>query len=112
MTISNYILHFDATFGTNISEVIANKKFPMLEFALEELGEELYALNADNRQIGKDKLDVYQKLEQTMNDEQKKLIDQYFDLEDDYYVDTEKQILVFGFCLAYEQLREMNALKD
>ena len=111
MNIEDYIRHFDKIFNTDISSSATNRQFPMLELAFDELAEQLYSLNSHNRNISKNKLSTYMQLEQTLSDEQKKLLDKYFEFETDFMEDTQMQMLTFGFCLCYEQLREMNALK-
>lgn len=112
MGIGDYIMHFDKTFGTNITETTAGKRFPLLEVAFEDLGERVYALNANSRNINKKKVKTYEKMEATFTDEQRALIDEYFEEDAKYWEDEEMQMMIFGFCLAYEQLKEMGALKN
>ena len=111
MSINDYIKKFDENFNTSLSKSIADNTHPMLEFSFNNLGEKLYATNDASREISKQKAVVAEQLDATLNDEQKTLLDKYFDLDAELLDDVHKQLLIFGFCLCYEQLREMNALK-
>ena len=112
MTINDYIEHFDAVWGTKISETIKDKKFPLLEYAYTELAEQIYALNNNTRQVCRKKNNVYDKLEKSFSDEQRDLVDRYFELESEYWEATEMQIFTFGYLLCYQELKDMGALKD
>ena len=42
MSIEEYIQLFDTTFGTDLEELVKNNRFKMLEWAFNNLGEELF----------------------------------------------------------------------
>ena len=111
MNIDGYIEHFDNTFKTNILETVKDKEFPMLNLAFYEIGEFLYARNCESKEITEQKNKISQQLNSIESIKEKKLIDKYRELDNDLRDDTDKQLLTFGFCLCYEQLKEMNALK-
>ena len=111
MNIDGYIEHFDNTFKTNILETMKDKEFPMLNLAFYEIGEFLYARSCESKEITEQKNKISQQLNSIESIKEKKLIDKYRELDNDLRDDTDKQLLTFGFCLCYEQLKEMNALK-
>lgn len=111
MNITEYIKHFDKTFKTNIIETMKDKDFPMLNLAFYEIGELLYARSCESKEITEQKKKIEKQLNSIESIKEKKLIDTYRELDNDLRDDTDKQLLTFGFCLCYEQLKEMNALK-
>ena len=111
MNIYGYIEHFDNTFKTNILENMKGKNFPMLNLAFYEIGEFLYARSCESKEITEQKKKIEKQLNSIESVQEKKLIDTYRELDNDLRDAIDKQLLTFGFCLCYEQLKEMNALK-
>lgn len=111
MSIEEYIEQFDKTFGTNLSNSIKNKSFHMIDFIFSELGERLYSRNKQSIDISKKKTVIARQIEKLNNPKQKQLLDEYEDLDTQLDADLNKQMLIFGFCLCYEALVEMGAIK-
>ena len=111
MILNDYIAHFDRIFGTNLLSEIENKTFPMLNYAFDELVEDLYTQNSGSKEISKQKGMIADKIETLNSTEQKKLLDEYAELESELRVDIDKQMLTFGFLICFEQLREMQAIR-
>lgn len=111
MNIKEYMNKFDKEFNTDIFGTVSNNNYPMLEFAFNNLGEKLYVTDEKSLNIIRQKASISEKLDATLNEEQKSLIDKYFDLDAEALVDVHKQLLIFGYCLCFEQLKEMQALK-
>ena len=83
----------------------------LLNLAFYEIGEFLYARSCENKEITQQKKKIEKQLNSIESIKEKKLIDQYRELDNDLREDTDKQLLTFGFCLCYEQLKEMKAFK-
>ena len=111
MTLEKYIKHFDEIFGTEVLKSMKERNYPMLDFAFNELGEKLYAQNSLNKDFSEKKIAIVNKIEKLNSDIQKQLLDEYEDLESELRADIEKQMLVFGFCICYEQLKEVGIIK-
>ena len=111
MSIEKYIELFDKTFGTNLSKSIIENEKIMLDWAFNNLGEDLYAQSRKCIEISKKKLNVSNKLDETLSDKQKELFEEYFVLDGELSADIERQLLIFGYCLCYQELKEMGSLK-
>ena len=111
MTIQNYFEHFDKTFGTSISSNTDIDEFPMLKMAFDGLGEFVYNPSEDKKEITKTLLKIQKELTQTFNEEQKVLFEEYEETENMSVTELARQMIVFGYSVAYEQLKEMKALK-
>lgn len=111
MNIYEYIQFFDTIFGTDLKELVKNNKFKMIEWAFYNIGEELYSPSQKYKEISKKKLAVSNRLDSTLTTEQMHLLEKYLELDSEMSAEIEQQLLIFGFCLCYEQLKEMGALK-
>lgn len=111
MNIDEYMQLFDTNFGTDLKELVKNNKFKMLEWAFNNLGEELYSPSQKYKEISKKKIDISNRLDSTLTTEQMNLLEKYLELDSKMSAEIEQQLLIFGFCLCYEQLKEMGALK-
>lgn len=111
MNIQDYIKHFNNTFNTNIPENLDMTKFPMLELTFKNLGEYFYKPSQDYNKITDVSLPLEQKLIQSMTKEQKVLFEDYLENETVSKSELARQILVFGYLVACQELKEMDALK-
>lgn len=111
MSIEKFVEQFDESFNTNIASEMKNRKFPMLEYVFNELADEIYSLNSESRKNSKEKIKIYDELEETLTDKQRDLINKYFDADGEFLDITERQIFVFGYLLCFEEMREMGQLK-
>lgn len=112
MSVVDYIKLFDDTFDTNIAEDMKNKEFTLLNFAFENMGEELFIPSEKHKEIRSKRSTISNQILKTYSYEEEKLFSDYWELEGEMDTDINKQMLIFGYCLAYQQLKEMRALKD
>lgn len=111
MELDDYIKHFDNVFGTNLIDTVKNKKFPMIEMAFQNLGEFIYAKNKANRNKS-EKMKVILKEIESINDSRvADIFNKYDEIACEIDYDTKKQLLIFGFCICLEQLKELNMIK-
>ncbi len=111
MNIQDYVTHFNKTFNTDIPVNIDISKFPMLELSFRNLGEYFYKPSPDYNKITDVSISLENKLIQSMTKEQKKLFEEYLEKETISKSELARQILVFGYLVAYQELKEMDALK-
>lgn len=111
MTIQDYFRHFDNTFDTNISDNIIIGKFPMLNIVFNNMGEHFFNESFDKKKINKSLLQIENKLIDTLNNSQRDLFEQYAEIENISATELAKQMLIFGYAVAYQELKEMDALK-
>ena len=102
MEIKEYIRHFDEVFDTKILEAMTLKKYPMIDFAFNNLGENLYSQSVESKNISKKKKVISEQIEELNSMKQKQLLDEYEDLDSQLREDIDKQMLIFGFCLCYQ----------
>ena len=103
---------FDDTFDTTISKEMKDKKIPMLEWLFKNMGEELFIPSKKHKEIRSKRAAISDQILSTYSYEQEKLFSDYWELENEIDEDINKQMLIFGYCLAYQQLKEMGAVKD
>ena len=111
MTLKDYFKHFDNTFNTNIADNIDINKLPMLNMAFNNMGEFMYNTSDDKREITHTLLKIQDKLNVTFNEKQRALFDEYEETENISATELARQMIVFGYSIAYQELKEMDALK-
>ena len=111
MSVDDYIKLFDNSFGTNIYNEIQTKKFPMLNWCFEYMGEDLYIPSPKYKEIESKSSIISNKILETYSYEQEQLFSDYWELDNKIDEDINRQMLVFGYCLALQQLKEMGAIK-
>lgn len=111
MSIENFIRQFDKEFNTDLASKMEKNKYPMLEYVFNELGDVIYSLNDESRKNSKEKIKIYDELEETLTDKQRELINKYFDADGEFLDITERQIFIFGYLLCFQELNEMGQLK-
>ena len=111
MTVQDYFKHFDKTFNTDISNNIDIDKFPMLKLAYAYMAEIFNNLSEDKKIITHNLGKIEKELLSTFNDNQRELFEQYEEAENISVTEICRQMLVFGYSMAYQELKEMNALK-
>lgn len=111
MTIQDYFKHFDNTFDTNISNNIDINRLPMLKMAFENMSQYFYNISDDKKEITREIIKIENQLLPTLNNEQRNLFNEYEENENISVTEICRQMLVFGYSIAYQELKEMNALK-
>ena len=111
MTIQNYFIHFDKSINTHISNKIDINNLPMLKMAFEHMGEYFYNISEDKKEITHKIIEIESQLLPTLNDKQKELFYEYEQNENISVTEICRQMLTFGYLIAYQELKEMDALK-
>lgn len=111
MTIQDYFKHFDNTFDTNISNNIDINRLPMLKMAFENMSQYFYNISDDKKEITREIREIENQLLPTLNKEQRSLFNEYEENENISVTEICRQMLVFGYSIAYQELKEMDALK-
>lgn len=104
MEIKEYIRHFDEVFDTKILETMTSKKYPMIDFAFNNLGENLYSQSVESKNISKKKKVISEQIEELNSMKQKQLLDEYEDLDSQLREDIDKQMLILDFAYATKNL--------
>ena len=111
MTIQKYFKHFDNTFDTHISDKLYISELPMLKMAFENMSQYFYNISDDKKEITREIREIENQLLPTLNKEQRSLFNEYEENENISVTEICRQMLVFGYSIAYQELKEMNALK-
>lgn len=111
MELDDYIRHFDTVFSTNLIDTVKNKKFPMIEMAFQTLEDYIYARNKNSRNKSEKMKVILKDIEAISDDRVSKIFDKYDKICVEIDFDTKKQLLIFGFCICLEQLKELNMIK-
>lgn len=112
MTIQDYFKHFDKTFDTKISNNIDINKLPMLNMAFDRMGEYFYNISNDKREITHTILKIQKELVETLNESQKALFEEYEETQNISVTELARQMLTFGYSIAFQELQEMGAIRD
>lgn len=112
MTIQDYFKHFDNTFDTNISNNIDINRLPMLNMAFDRIGEYFYNISDDKREITHTILKIQDELRKTLNENQKALFEEYEETQNISITELARQMLTFGYSIAFQELQEMGAIKN
>ena len=110
MSIQEYIKHFDKIFNTNILEKIKETKYPMLDTILSKAGEQIYTPNSEYREISKQQILIIKELEKKIKSNE--LLEEYENLSNRLRKNVDKQLIIFGYCICYEELKEIGLLKS
>ena len=111
MTIQDYFKHFNNTFDTNIANNIDINRLPMLKMAFENMSQYFYNISDDKKEITREIIEIENQLLPTLNNEQRNLFNEYEENENISVTEICRQMLVFGYSIAYQELKEMDALK-
>ena len=110
MDLDGYIQHFDKVFDTNLIDTVKNKKFPMIDTAFQTLEDYIYARNKNSRNQSEKIKAILKDIEAINDDRVSKIFDKYDKICVEIDFDTKKQLLIFGFCICLEQLKELNMI--
>lgn len=89
-----------------------DNKFILLDKIFCDIGEEFYIPSEEHKKLRKELSLLSGKLYDALNNEQKKLFDDYWEIESEMNSDINRQMLVFGFCLAFQELKELGVIID
>lgn len=95
-----YIKHFDTVFGTNIINTIDKNKLIVFLKIHEKIGEELSTPTEEYLRLQKEKNKLLENLIGTFNEEQRKNLNNFLDLDTKTKAIYNKQMMIFEFILA------------
>ena len=96
---------FDVTFDTAVAGKINTETTSMIKNLFLEYIETIYSPSEEYKKIGKVAKEKRTKLEKTLTAEQKEMLEDYFETENQQLDEVIEQSFVYGFCLA-NQLRD------
>lgn len=99
------IKEFDITFNANMSKKVNDTSTKIIYDLFIEYIENIYSPSNEYKRISKIANNKRDRLENTMNDNQKKLLDAYCEKRNESAGEVVEQAFVYGFCLA-NQLRD------
>ena len=105
-----YINHFDKLFNTELLKSIDIKQLQILNCIYERFNDELYTLTNTKKAGKKNISSLYNKLNETLTEKQKKIFEKYCESIYNETEDMEKQLFVFGFCIANELVKENKSI--
>lgn len=105
-----YINHFDKLFNTELLKSIDIKQLQILNSIYKRFNDELYTLMNKRKEGKKNIASSYNKLNETLIEKQKKILEKYCESIYDEAEDMEKQLFVFGFCIANELQKENRSI--
>ena len=111
MRVKKYLENFDEIFNTDIATELSIEKYPILKMVLRNLAEYFYKLNNEQQDISKRLLNLENAFINSFPDYKKQIIDEFLEIETESKAELAERMLVFGYALAYEELKEMDALK-
>ena len=101
-----HIKNFEDTFGAKIMDQINMNKMPIIEMIFERFGDELYVSSERCNDLRTENSKIIEKLESTFSEEQQKLFEQYWENYNEMITDADKQLFMFGYCVALELQKE------
>lgn len=112
MDLEEYIQLFDKSFGTKIYCEFIHNKFVLLDKIFYDMGEDFYIPSEEHKTLRKKLSLLSDKFDEVFNYEQQQIFDKYLEIESEMNSDLNRQMLVFGFCLAFQELKELGVLLD
>ena len=110
MDLEEYIQLFDKSFGTKIYCEFIHNKFVLLDKIFYDMGEDFYIPSEEHKTLRKKLSLISDKFDEVFNYEQQQIFDKYWEIESEMNSDLNRQMLVFGFCLAFQELKELGVI--
>lgn len=101
-----YIKNFDRIFNTKISNDI-RLNMPLLNKIFDYFESDIYVLDTRQKNLGKEKLSIYEDLLETLSEKQLDLFNKYCEIQNEVTIDIEKQLFIFGSLVAIELNKEI-----
>ena len=96
-----YVNNFSETF--DIKDIkIDTTKLPLLTYIIHEIGEDLYIMSDETREICKKKNKLFEELEKCLTEEQKQILEEYLELENQMNGEIEEQLFMYGFIMSQQ----------
>ena len=101
-----HLKRFDELFGTKTRHRI--KAMPLFRAYFDRFKNELYEESEDSKRLKEKREDLRRRLEISLTEEQKELLDQYIKMEETINIELEKQLFLFGCISSMEMKTELN----
>lgn len=101
-----YLKFFDEIFGTDTEKYIDLKKVPLLSKVYDRILDDILKMNKKCEKLWKQSNKASEKLCKTLTREQKKLFEDFLEIDTELQIETEEQIFMFGYIIAKELDRE------
>lgn len=98
--------NFDKIIGTNNAKKIVTSKFPLLLKIFEQFREDMYVESQEYEELKQERQNIVDKINESFNDEQKQLFEEYWDIENKMQSEIEKEIFLFGYLIRDEFEKE------
>ena len=92
-----HLKRFDELFGTKTRHRI--KAMPLFRAYFDRFKNELYSESEDSKKLKEEREDLRKRLESSLTEEQKELLDQYIQMEENINIELEKQLFLFRLYL-------------
>ena len=86
-------------------------QIPLLKCIMDKFGEDLYVMSDENIELSKKKNRIFEELEESLTEDQKQKLEEYWDLDNKINAETDEQIFMYGFIMAQELENEKNNIK-
>ena len=94
--------NFDKLLGTNKIETIDKSKFPLILKLFEQFREDMFVQTEEYKDLKHEKQTILDKINKNFNNNQKQLIENYWDIESKMSSIIEEEIFLFGYLLRDE----------
>lgn len=94
--------NFDKIIGTNKIKTIDKAKFPLLLKLFQQFREDMFIENEEYKDLKQEKQNILDKINKNFNNNQKQLIEDYWDIDGKISSIIEEEIFLFGYLLRDE----------
>ena len=102
--------HFDSIFGTDTLNNIDFNNLPLLKQLFEYFEEDIYKPSQKYEKLRKQSIEISNKLEKTLTEEQQKMFEEYWELQNKVVEEEQQQMFYLGFLVAKELEKETNLI--
>ena len=102
-----YQKFFDEIFNTDTTKHIDIKNMKLLKGIYDYFGEDLYRPSPKYEKLRHEFIEISDKFEATMTEEQKLLCDKYYELSNRISAELEEQLFIFGYIVGSELKAEI-----
>ena len=100
--VEEILKNIDKIMGTNKYDSIDKTRFPLLLKIFEKFREDIDIQTKTIKTLKKEKLQVLEKIDNSFNEEQKRLFEKYWEIENEQKNVMEENIFLFGYLIKNE----------
>ena len=100
--VEEILKNIDKIMGTNKYNRIDKTRFPLLLKIFEKFREDIDIQTKTIKTLKKEKLQVLEKIDNSFNEEQKRLFEKYWEIENEQKNAMEENIFLFGYLIKNE----------